>query len=194
MSEMEQIKALREKTGAGIVDVKKAFDEAKGDEAKAIELLRKRGQDKALKKGDRETREGVVVSYVHSNNRIGALVKLYCETDFVARNAEFQELARDIAMHVAASAPQYLRPEDVPGEAVEKEKEIWRAQLAREGKDEKLFDKIMGGKEEKFRNEISLLTQSFVKDADKTVGALLTEKIHKIGENIQVGSFIRYEM
>ena len=191
---MEQIKALREKTGAGIVDVKKAFDEAKGDEAKAIEILRKRGQDKALKKGDRETHEGVVVSYVHSNLRIGALVKLYCETDFVARNAEFQELARDIAMHVAASAPQYLKPEDVPKEALEKEKEIWKAQLLQEGKDEKLFDKIMGGKEEKFRNEISLLTQPFVKDAEKTVGALLTEKIHKIGENIQVGSFIRYEM
>jgi elongation factor Ts len=191
---MEQIKALREKTGAGIVDVKKAFDEANGDEAKAIEILRKRGQDKALKKGDRETHEGVVVSYVHSNGRIGALVKLYCETDFVARNEEFKELAHDIAMQVAATAPQYLKPEDVPAEIVEKEKEIWKEQLAKEGKPAEMLEKIMGGKEQKFRNEISLLTQPFVKDSSKTIEALLTEKIHKIGENIQVGDFIRYGM
>jgi elongation factor Ts len=194
MSQMEQIKALREKTGAGIVDVKKALEEAGFDEAKAIEILRKRGQDKAMKKSDRETHEGIVVSYVHSNGRIGSLVKLYCETDFVARNEEFQELGRDIAMHVAASAPAYLKPEDVPEEAVEKEKGIWREQLAAEGKPADMLEKIMAGKEGKFRNEIALLTQPFVKDPSKTVGELLTEKIHKIGENIQVGSFIRYEM
>jgi elongation factor Ts len=194
MGQMEQIKALREKTGAGIVDVKKAFDEANGDEAKAIEILRKRGQDKALKKGDRETHEGIVVSYIHSNGRIGALVKLYCETDFVARNDEFQELGHDIAMQVAAAAPQYLKPEDVPTELVEKEKEIWKEQLANEGKPAEMFEKIMGGKEQKFRGEISLLTQPFVKDPSKTIEALLTEKIHKIGENIQIGAFIRYSM
>lgn len=191
---MEQIKALREKTGAGIVDVKKALDEAGFDDAKAIEILRKRGQDKAMKKSDRETHEGIVVSYVHSNGRIGALVKLYCETDFVARNEEFQELGRDIAMHVAASAPQYVKPEEVPAEAVAKEQEIWREQLAAEGKPADLMDKIMAGKEEKFRNDISLLTQSFVKDPSKTVTELLTEKVHKMGENIQVGSFVRYEL
>lgn len=191
---MEMIKALREKTGAGIVDVKKAFDEAGGDEAKAIEILRKRGQDKAMKKGDRETREGIVISYVHSNSRIGSLVKLYCETDFVARNDEFQTLGRDIAMQVAASAPQYLKPEDVPAEAVEKERAIWREQLIQEGKPADMIGKIMAGKEQKFRNDISLLTQPFVKDPQKTIGELLTEKIHKIGENIQVGSFVRYEM
>lgn len=191
---MEQIKALREKTGAGIVDVKKALDEAGFDDAKAIEILRKRGQDKAMKKSDRETHEGIVVSYVHSNGRIGALVKLYCETDFVARNEEFQELGRDIAMHVAASAPQYVKPEEVPAEAVAKEQEIWREQLAAEGKPADLMDKIMAGKEEKFRNDISLLTQPFVKDPSKTVTELLTEKVHKMGENIQVGSFVRYEL
>jgi elongation factor Ts len=191
---MEQIKALREKTGAGIVDVKKAFDEANGDEAKAIEILRKRGQDKALKKGDRETHEGIVVSYVHSNGRIGALIKLYCETDFVARNEEFKELGHDIAMQVVASMPQYLRPEDVPAEAVEKEKEIWKEQLAKEGKPAEMLEKIMGGKEQKFRNEVSLLAQPFVKDPSKTIEQLLTEKIHKIGENIQIGAFVRYEM
>lgn len=194
MGQMEQIKALREKTGAGIVDVKTAFDEAKGDEAKAIEILRKRGQDKAMKKGDRETHEGLVVSYIHSNKRVGALVKLYCETDFVARNEEFQELGRDIAMHVVASSPLYLKPEDVSAEVVEKEKEIWRAQLAEEGKPADLVEKIMVGKEQKFRNDVSLLAQPFVKDPTKTVADLLTEKIHKIGENIQVGSFVRYEM
>lgn len=191
---MEQIKALREKTGAGIVDVKKALDEAGFDDAKAIEILRKRGQDKAMKKSDRETHEGIVVSYVHSNGRIGALVKLYCETDFVARNEEFQELGRDIAMHVVASAPQYVKPEEVPAEAVAKEQEIWREQLAAEGKLADLMDKIMAGKEEKFRNDISLLTQAFVKDPSKTVTELLNEKVLKMGENIQVGSFVRYEL
>ncbi len=194
MSQMEQIKALREKTGAGIVDVKKALDEAGYDEAKAIELLRKRGQDKALKKGDRETHEGIVVAYIHSNQRIGAMVKLYCETDFVARTDEFQELGRDIAMQVAASMPQYIRPEEVPMEVIEKEKAIWQEQLKAEGKPDSMLEKIMAGKEAKFRNEISLLTQFFVKDPSKTIGELLAEKIHKMGENIQVGSFVRYDM
>lgn len=191
---MEQIRALREKTGAGIVDVKKALDESGFDDAKAIEILRKRGQDKAMKKGDRETHEGLVVSYVHSNSRIGVLVKLYCETDFVALNAEFQELGRDIAMHIAASAPRYVKPEEVLAETVAKEQEIWRAELVQEGKPADLIEKIMLGKEEKFRNENALLTQPFVKDPSKTVGELLTEKIHKIGENIQIGGFVRYEM
>lgn len=194
MSQLEMIKSLRERTGAGIVDVKKAFDEAGGDEAKALEILKKRGQDKAQKKGDRETHEGVVVSYVHSNKKIGAMVKLYCETDFVGRNEEFQELGRDIAMHVSASAPRYIKPEDMPAEEVEKEKAIWREQLQAEGKDEKLIEQIMAGKEAKFRAESALLTQPFVKDGDKTVGELITEKIHKIGENIQIGGFVRYEM
>ncbi len=191
---MEQVKALREKTGAGIVDVKKALDEAGFDEAKAIEILRKRGQDKAMKKSDRETHEGLVVSYVHSNGRIGTLVKLYCETDFVSRNEEFQELGRDIAMHIAASAPLVVKPEEVSDEVVAKEKALWQEQLATEGKPAELVEKILVGKEEKFRNDVALLGQTFVKDPSKTVGALLTEKIHKLGENIQVGSFIRYEL
>ena len=194
MSQMEQIKALREKTGAGIVEVKKALDEANFDEEKAIEILRKRGQDKAMKKSDRETHEGLVVSYIHSNGRVGALVKLYCETDFVARNEEFQALGRDIAMHVVASQPQCVKPEEISAEVVAKEQAIWREQLAAEGKPAELIEKIMVGKEEKFRNDLALLTQPFVKDATKTVGELLTEKITKIGENIQVGSFVRYEL
>ena len=191
---MEQIKALRERTGAGIVEVKKALDEANFDDEKAVEILRKRGQDKAMKKGDRETHEGLVVSYIHSNGRIGALVKLYCETDFVARNEEFQALGRDIAMHVVASQPQCVKPEEISVEALAKEQVIWREQLATEGKPAELIEKIMVGKEEKFRHDLALLTQPFVKDPTKTVGELLNEKITKIGENIQVGSFIRYEL
>jgi elongation factor Ts len=191
---MEQIKALRERTGAGIVEVKKALDEAKGNEEQAIEILRKNGQAKAVKKGDRETAEGVVVSYIHSNQRVGALVKLACETDFVARNEEFQELAHDIAMHITALAPKYIRPEEVTEADLAKEKEIWAEQLANEGKPAEMLEKILGGKEAKFRNESALLTQPFIKNPDVTIEQLITEKIHKLGENIQVTSFVRYEM
>lgn len=194
MSNLDKIKKLREKTGAGIVEVKKALEEARGDNAKALSILKKRGQEKAGKKAGREAREGVVASYIHANNKIGAVVKLHCETDFVARNDEFKALAREIAMHVAASNPQYIKPEDVPRKIVEKEKEIWTAKLAREGKPAKLMEKIMEGKEKKFREEISLLTQPFVKNPEQTVGELITEKIGKIGENIQVGEFSRLEL
>ena len=191
---LETIKKIRERTGAGVVNVKKALDEAGGNEEKAIEILRKQGHDKAVKKADRAANEGVVVSYIHSNNRVGALVKLLCETDFVARNTEFQELAKDVAMHVTAMNPQYVKPEDVPVDAVEKEKEIWKAQLVKEGKPENMMEKIMEGKEKKFREEISLLTQPFVKDPSIRIADLLAEKIGKIGENIQVGEFVRFEL
>lgn len=194
MATLEQIKKMRERTGAGIVEVKKALEESQGDEDKAIEILRKKSKDKAIKKSDRMAGEGVIVSYIHSNNRIGAIVKLLCETDFVARNEEFKALAQDIAMHVTATNPQYLRPEDVPVEIVEKEKEIWIAQLAAENKPAEIMGKILEGKEKKFREEISLLTQPFVKNPDQTVGELITEKIGKIGENIQVGEFSRLEL
>lgn len=191
---LDLIKKIREKTGAGLVNIKKALEEAAGNEEKAIEILRKQGHDKALKKADRAANEGVVVSYIHSNMKVGAMVKLFCETDFVARNTEFQELAKDIAMHVTAMSPQYVKPEDVPAEVVEKEKEIWREQLKNEGKPENMFDKIMEGKEKKFREDISLMTQAFVKDSSLKVGDLIAEKIGKIGENIQVGDFVRFEL
>lgn len=194
MSTMEQVKALREKTGGGIVEVKKALDEANGDEAKAIEILKKRGEAKALKKTDRAAGEGIVVSYIHSNQRVGALLTLLSETDFVARNSEFQELAHDLAMHVTAMAPRYVRPEDVPAELVANERKIWGEQVAAEGKPAEIADKILLGKEKKFREELALLTQPFVKDPTKTVQALITESIHRIGENIQVGSFTRFEI
>jgi len=191
---LDKIKKLRELTGAGIVDVKKAFEDAGGDEAKAIELLRKRGQEKAGKKAGRSAGEGVVVAYIHSNRKVGAMVKLLCETDFVARNTEFQELAQDIAMHITAMNPKYIRPEDVPAESVEKEKEIWLAQLAAEKKPENILAKIIEGKEKKFREDLALLTQPFVKNPDVTVAELICEKIGKIGENIQVGEFSRIEL
>jgi len=194
MGLMEQVKMLREKTGAGVVDVKKALDEAKGDEEQAIILLRKRGQSKAQGKSDREAHEGIVISYIHSNNRIGVLLKLFCETDFVAINEEFLSLGHDIAMHIAASAPHYVKPEEVSEELVNKERDIWKEQLAKENKPKEMMEKIMMGKESKFRNENALLTQVFIKDGTKTVGELLTEKIHKIGENIQIGGFVRYEI
>jgi len=191
---LNKIKKLREMTGAGVVDVKKALEAAKGDETKALEIIRKSGQAKALKKAERSAKEGVVASYVHSNKKVGAMVKLLCETDFVARNVEFQELAQDIAMHITAMQPQYVKPEDVPAKLVEKEKEIWKEQLKRDGKPEKMFEKIMEGKEKKFREEISLLTQPFVKDPEQTVGGLIAGHIGKIGENIQVGEFHRMEL
>lgn len=194
MSTMEQVKALREKTGGGIVEVKKALDEANGDEAKAIEILKKRGEAKALKKTDRTAGEGIVVSYIHSNQRVGTLLTLLSETDFVARNSDFQELAKDLAMHVTAMAPQYVRPEDVPAELVAKERVIWEEQVAAEGKPAEIAEKILVGKEKKFREELALLSQPFVKDSTKTVQELITESIHRIGENIQVGSFTRFEV
>ena len=191
---LDLIKKIRERTGAGVVAIKKAIDEVGMDEEKVIELLRKSGESKAAKKSSREAREGVVVSYVHSNNLVAAFVKLLCETDFVARNEEFQQLAKDIAMHVTAMNPKFIKPEDVSAEIVEKEKEIWQAQLVAEGKKPEMIEKIMVGKEKKFREEAALLTQAFVKNPEITIGELIIEKIGKIGENIQVGEIVRFEL
>lgn len=191
---LEQIKKIREKTGAGVMDIKRALEESGNDENEAIKILRKLGKSKAIKKADRDTKEGIVVSYIHSNNKVGSLVKLYCETDFVARNEEFKELGRDIAMHITAMNPQVLKPENVSYDLISKEKEIWLEQLKMENKPPELVEKIIIGKEKKFREEISLLTQAFVKNPEITVGNLIAEKIGKIGENIQVGEFVRYEL
>jgi elongation factor Ts len=189
----ELVKKIRERTGAGMVAIKKAVDEAGGDEEKAIEILRKQGESKAAKKADRETKEGVVVSYVHSN-RVGALVKLLCETDFVARNEEFVALAKDIAMHITAMSPKFIKPEDMPIELLEKEKEIWRALLETEGKPAEMIEKIMTGKEKKFREESALLTQSFVKNPEITINELIVAAISKLGEKIEVGEMSRIEL
>lgn len=191
---LEMVRRLREITGAGVVDVKKALEEVNGDETKALDVLKKRGQAKALKKSEREAKEGIIASYVHSNARIGVLVKLLCETDFVARNESFLALGRDIAMHIAAMNPSVVAPEDVSLEVVERERAIWQEQLLAEKKPEAIRKTILLGKEKKFREEISLLTQPFVKDSSKTVGELLTEAVAKMGENIRVGGFVRFDL
>jgi elongation factor Ts len=194
MISMELIKALRERTGAGIVEVKKALEESGGDEEGAIRILRERGAAKAVKKTDREAKEGVIATYLHSNGRVAAMVKLYCETDFVARNEDFQSLGRDIAMHVAAMNPSVLRPEDVSEAIVTGEREIWTEELRKAGKPEEMIVKILEGKERKLREENALLTQSFVKDPERLVKDLLSENVQKMGENIQIGGFVRYEI
>lgn len=194
MSTLDTIKDLREKTGAGIVEVKKAFAEAGGDETKAIDILRKNGQAKALKKSDREANEGVIGSYMHSNGKVGSMVKVACETDFVARNDDFQAFAKDVAMHVTAMNPLYLSPSDVSDDMVAKEREVWIEQLKDENKPQEIMDKILEGKEKKFREEVALLTQPFVKDPDRTIGELLTETVTKIGENVQITDFVRFEL
>ncbi len=191
---LELIKKIRNQTGAGVIDIKKALDEAKGDETKAIELLRKRGLEKADKKGGRDANEGIIASYVHSNNRVAVLVKLLCETDFVARNEEFIALGEDIAMHIAAMSPKSISSEEVPEDLVERSKKDWAEELLKENKPAEIVEKIMLGKEQKLRNENALLSQSFVKNPDKTVGELIKEKAGKMGENIQVGEFTRIEL
>jgi elongation factor Ts len=188
------IKELREKTGAGVVEIKKALEESGGVREKAVEILRKKGEKFALKKEGRETNQGLVVSYVHSNHRVAALVALTCETDFVARNEEFKNLAHEIALQVAAMSPQYLTPSEVPVEILEKEKEIARVQLKREGKPEKIWDKIIQGKLDKYYQEVCLLKQTYIKDDKKTMEGLIKEKVILLGENIRVKSFARLSL
>lgn len=194
MTDTEDIKNLRAETGAGIMDIKNALEEASGDAEKAKEILRKKGAAIAAKKESRQAKEGVVVSYVHAGGRVGVLLKLYCETDFVARTQEFQDLARDLAMHVAAMDPSYISREDIPKGVLDKEKEIYKEQIKDSGKSADITSKIIDGKIDKFVSEVSLLGQVFIKDQDKTIAKLVEEGIAKLGENIQVGEFVRYEL
>lgn len=191
---LDQIKSLREKTGISSTNCKKALEETNGDEEKAIQLLRKKGQLKARERSQRTTSEGAIISYIHTNNKIGVLLELACETDFVARNEEFLNLGKDLVMHIAAMNPLYLLSENVPPELVEKEIEIWKEQLSREGKPEKIWETIIEGKTKKFKEEISLLGQPFVKNPDITVEKHVNQYITKLGENIQVKRFTRYSM
>lgn len=191
---LDQIKELREATGVSMMACKKALEETNGVYDKALDYLRKKGEAKAAERFERSTGQGVVSSYVHSNGKIGVLVKLGCETDFVARNEDFQGLARDLAMHVAAMNPLVIAPEEVSENLIEKEREIWREQLLNEGKKENMLDNILAGKEKKFREETSLLKQSFVKDPEKTVEQLLVEAVNKLGENIKIENFCRYSI
>ena len=188
------VKTLREKTGAGMMDCKKALTEANGDMEKAIELLREKGLAAAVKKSGRIAAEGIVDSYIHLGGKIGVLLEVNCETDFVAKTDEFRALVKDIAMQIAAANPKYLRKEDVDTAELEKERAILRAQALNEGKPEKIVDKMVEGRIQKYYKEVCLLEQPFVKDPDKSVQDLVTEKIAKIGENISVRRFVRYEM
>ncbi len=188
------VKELREKTGAGMLDCKKALEEAGGDMEKAIEILREKGLSAAAKKAGRIATEGLVDSYIHAGGRIGVLVEVNCETDFVAKNEEFKAFVKDIAMQIAASSPRYVRREDVPQEELDKEREVLRAQALNEGKPEHIVDKIVEGRLNKYFEEVCLLEQQFIKDPDKTVSELLNEKIAKIGENISIRRFVRFEL
>ena len=185
------VKALRDKTGAGMMDCKKALGECNGDEEKAVAWLREKGLAKAQKRAGRATSEGVIGHYIHSNGKIGVLVEIKCETDFVARSERFQEFAKNVAMQIAATNPVCTAPEDVPAEMLAKEKEIFKHQAMEEGKPEAIAEKIVEGRVKKFYKEICLLEQPFIKDDQLSIKDLINELIGVLGENIQIGRFTR---
>jgi elongation factor Ts len=189
-----QVKDLRDKTGAPMMDCKKALAEAKGDLEEAVVLLRKRGATVAERKAGRVTSEGSVSSYIHAGGKIGVLLEVNCESDFVARTEDFKELVHDISMHIAASDPKFVRKEDVTPEAFEREKEIYRAQAAATGKPAPVVEKIVTGKMEKFYEEVCLLEQPFIKDQTISISQLIAAKIGKLGENIAVRRFARFKV
>ncbi|KUK14580.1 MAG: translation elongation factor Ts [Synergistetes bacterium] len=191
---VELVKELRARTGAGVVECKNALEEAGGDIEKAIEILRKKGIAKAAKKMGRVTAEGVIASYIHTDKKLGVIVEVNCETDFVARTKEFQELAHEIAMQIAASAPLYVSPEDVPQDVLEKEKAIYREQVLAEGKPEHVAEKIVEGKIKKFYEEVCLLEQPYIRDQNRKIKELIAEKIAILGENITVRRFARFRV
>jgi elongation factor Ts len=194
MISANDVKNLRERTGAGMMDCKNALSEANGDVEKAIEILREKGLAAAVKKSGRIAAEGIVESYIHMGGRIGVLLEVNCETDFVAKTPEFKAFVHDIAMHIAAANPTYVSEDQVSEEDIEKEKSILRVQALNEGKPEKIVEKMVEGRIQKFKKEICLLEQPFVKDPDKTIKDIVTEQVARIGENISVRRFVRYEM
>jgi len=188
----QMVSDLRQRTNAGMMDCKKALSEANGDMERAATILREKGITKAASKADREAKQGIIDSYIHLNGVIGVLLQLNCETDFVARTDDFKALSKDICMHIAASNPLFVSKEDVPENELEKEKEILKKQVLAEGKPEKIVDKIVEGKINKYYEDVCLLEQAFVKDPDKKIKDLISEAIAKIGENITVGRFARF--
>ena len=188
------VKNLREMTGVGMMDCKKALTEANGNLDRAVEILREKGIASATKKGGRIAAEGIVESYIHMGGKIGVLIEVNCETDFVAKTPEFKSFVRDVAMHVAAANPQYLSREEVPADVLEKEREILRAQARNEGKPEKIIERMVEGRVEKFYKDNCLLDQQFVKDPDMTIAQYVTDRIQKTGENVKIRRFVRYEM
>lgn len=188
------VKDLRTKTGAGMMDCKKALATTDGDMDKAVDFLREKGLAAAAKKADRIAAEGLVYSYIHGNGRIGVLVEVNCETDFVAQTDGFKALCKDIAMQIAAAKPAYLKREEVPQEVLDHEREVLRQQALNEGKPEKIVDKMIAGRIEKYYKENCLLDQEFIKDSDKTISQVITEQIAKIGEKIDIRRYVRYEL
>lgn len=188
------VKELRERTGAGMMDCKKALSATDGDLEKAIDFLREKGLAAAAKKAGRVAAEGLVEAYIHGGGRIGVLVEVNCETDFVAKTDAFKELVKDIAMHIAATNPSYLKREEVPTAELEREQAVLAEQARNEGKPEKIIEKMVAGRIEKYYKEVCLMEQPFVKDPDKTISDLITESIAKIGENISIRRFTRYQL
>jgi len=190
----QMVKDLREKTGLGMMDCKNALVETDGDLEKAIDYLRKKGALKAAKREGRATSEGRIGSYIHMNGKIGVLLELNCESDFVAKTDQFGDIVKDLCMQVAASSPLWVAPEDVPEDVIAKEKDIYMSQAKEAGKPEKILEKIAEGKLNKFYEDMCLLDQKFVKDTDKTVREMIKEKIAQLGENITVGRYVRFQM
>lgn len=191
---VDMVKNLRIKTNAGMMECKEALTAADGDFEKAIDFLRKKGMSAATKRSSKAAKDGTIAQYIHMGGKIGVLVELNCETDFVAKTEAFQTLARDLAMHVAASNPLYVRPEEIPADALDREKEIYKSQLLAEKKPEKIWDKIIDGKLRKYYEEVCLLQQKFIKNTDITVETLVNEMIAKTGENILVRRFARFQL
>jgi elongation factor Ts len=190
----DMVKQLRERSGAGMMDCKKALVEAGGDMEKAMTILREKGISKAATKAGRATKEGVIGCYVHPGDKLAVLVEINCETDFVARTDQYRELARNLAMHVAAANPLVVRREELPQEQIVAEREIYRTQALNEGKPEKIVDKIVDGKIDKYYAEVCLMEQAYVKDPDKTINDLINETIAKIGENMSIRRFVRFRL
>jgi len=194
MVTIEQIKQLREETGVSLAQCKKALEETEGDLEKAKEVLRKTGQEIAQKRSGRETKAGLIETYLHANHRLGVMVSLYCESDFVARSDEFQKLAHELCLQIAAMSPLYLQEEDVPTEAIEKEKEVYREALGKTDKPKEVVEQVIAGKLNKWQQEVVLLKQPWVKDSEKTMAQLLEEAISKLREKIKIGEFVRFEI
>ena len=191
---LEQVQQLREKTGVGIMDCKEALVETSGDLDKAMDVLREKGKSKAVKKARRVVSEGIISTYVHMGNKLGVMVEINCETDFVARTEEFNQLGKDIAMQIAASNPLWKSIEDIPQEIINKEKEIYKMQTLKEGKPEKILDKVVEGKLKKYFIEVCLLEQPFIKNPQVSIKDLINQYISKLGENISISRFVRFKV
>lgn len=191
---VEDITKLRQQTGAGVGDCKEALEQSQGDFTKAIEYLRKKGSKTADKRADKAASEGIIYAYIHSNNKIGTLIELNCETDFVAKNEEFTKLAHELALQITAASPLYVREQDVPEEVLDKEKEMMKEQLKEEGKPEDMWDKIIEGKIAKWYEEVCLYNQKYIKNEDVTIEEFINEKIAALGEKVEVGSFCRKQV